>query len=247
MSDTQQPMQTPQQPMLGIPGAIVISAAIIAGAIIFTGSQKATPTPPPTNVGANPPAAQETPEANVAPVTERDHILGNPDAKVKIVEYSDYDCPFCKNFHDTMHQIIDEFGAGGDVAWVYRHLPLEQLHPNAAKIAEGSECVAEFGGNEAFWTFTDLVFGERGTNEPTNMQKLPDFAAQAGVDRNAYTACVTSGKYTQAIADAVAAAFEAGARGTPHSYIITDNGQIPINGAQPYANVRQMVQTALGQ
>jgi protein-disulfide isomerase len=245
MSDEQQTMRpTPRGSSLGIPVAIVIASALIAGAIVFSSMQKNTV---PTNAVLPPPQAQETPEVEVAPVTENDHIQGNPNAPIVIVEYSDYDCPFCKNFHETMNRIMAEYGTTGKIAWVYRHFPLEQLHPNAPKIAEASECVAELGGNDAFWTFSDLVFGERETNAPTNMLKLPDFAAQAGVDKDAYTACVASGKYTQTIADDVQEALATGARGTPYSFLIVGEQQGVINGAQPYANVKQMIDTIIAQ
>jgi len=230
---------------LGIPIAIVIAAALIAGAIIYTGS---TGSKNNVQIGNNTaPNAQATGEIEVAPVTGDDHIRGNPNAPIMIVEYSDYDCPFCKNFHDTMNQIIAEYGPDGKVAWVYRHFPLVQLHPNAPMIAAASECVASIAGNEAFWTFSDLVFNERGTNEPTNINNLPLFAERAGANRAEYTTCMNEGRFTQAIQDDVAAAMKAGARGTPYSILIVGDQQGVINGAQPYANIKQMINTVLSQ
>jgi protein-disulfide isomerase len=93
---------------------------------------------------------------NVNPVTSDDHVKGNPDSPITIVEYSDFDCPFCSRFHATLEQVMAE---NDDVAWVYRHFPLTQLHPNAAAVAAASECVADLEGNDAFWTFTDGYFG----------------------------------------------------------------------------------------
>ncbi|MCA9363168.1 thioredoxin domain-containing protein [Candidatus Kaiserbacteria bacterium] len=90
---------------------------------------------------------------NMDPVTESDNIKGNPDAGIVIVEYSDFDCPFCTRFHATMNQVVKEYD--GEVAWVYRHFPLEQLHPNAKSVAIASECVAKLEGNDAFWKFAD--------------------------------------------------------------------------------------------
>lgn len=94
-------------------------------------------------------------EVTLRPVSADDHILGNPSAKIVIVEYSDLDCPFCKSFHNTMHQIIKE---DGDVAWVYRHYPIPQLHPNAPKKAEETECAYDQKGNEGFWKYADKIF-----------------------------------------------------------------------------------------
>jgi protein-disulfide isomerase len=90
----------------------------------------------------------------MTPVNESDHIKGNRDAKVMIVEYSDFDCPFCTRFHATMNAIVKKYPAT-DVAWVYRHFPLEQLHPDAETVAVAAECVAKLEGNEGFWKFAD--------------------------------------------------------------------------------------------
>ncbi len=92
----------------------------------------------------------------IKPVSPSEHILGNIDAKIIIVEYSDLDCPFCKTFHNTMHQVVEK--SNGDVAWVYRHYPIPQLHPNAFKKAEETECAWEQKGNDAFWKYTDRLF-----------------------------------------------------------------------------------------
>jgi protein-disulfide isomerase len=243
--ETQTHYQSAPRQSLGIPVAIVIAAALVAGAIIYTGSTKSSPGT--QIVGGTGQVEQQTPEVEIAPVTAKDHILGNPNAPIVIVEYSDYDCPFCKNFHETMHRIMDEYGEDGKVAWVYRHFPLTQLHPNAKKIAEAAECVASIGGNDAFWTFSDFVFSERGTNEPTDMAKLPEFAERSGVSKATYTQCMDTGKFTAAIEDAVTAALGAGAQGTPYSILVAGDQQGPINGAQPYATVKQMIDTLLAQ
>lgn len=101
---------------------------------------------------------QTSPELDkVKPVTAKDHIQGDAKAPVKIVEYSDLDCPYCKQFHVTMNLVMEEYGKQGKVAWVFRHFPLEQLHPDAPRKAQASECVAELGGQQAFWTFVDRV------------------------------------------------------------------------------------------
>lgn len=93
----------------------------------------------------------------IDPVTEDDYIRGNQDATVKIVEYSDFDCPYCAQFHQTMKQIVNDYDAS-EVAWVYRHFPIPQLHPDAPRKARASECVADLGGEDAFWTFADEIF-----------------------------------------------------------------------------------------
>ena len=227
---------------LAIPIAIVISAGLIAGAIYLSGNKA-----PVAATTDDPNDAALPTGSTVAPVTEDDHIRGNPNAPIVLVEYSDYDCPFCKNFHETMNQIMTEYGTDGKVAWVYRHFPLEQLHQNAPKIAAASECVTELGGNDAFWTFTDQVFGERGTNEPTDLSKLPTFAETAGVDRGQFELCYNSGKYTDAIAADFDAGLAAGARGTPYTIAIVGDQQGVISGALPYENIKGSIDTWLAQ
>ena len=90
-------------------------------------------------------------------VQDDDHIIGDKNAKVVIVEYSDTECPFCKVFHETLHQVVSEYD-GKDVAWVFRHWPIPQLHPKAPKEAEALECAAELGGNDMFWKYTHKLF-----------------------------------------------------------------------------------------
>ena len=85
---------------------------------------------------------------------EGDHILGNPDAEIVIIEYSDLECPYCKKFSEIMKEVMTE--SNGNVAWVYRHWV---VHPGALPKAGAAECVAQIKGNDAFWKYTDLVFG----------------------------------------------------------------------------------------
>ena len=100
-------------------------------------------------------AAQQA--KNVRPVSaERDHIYGNPDAPISLIEYSDFECPYCKRFHVTAKSVVEAFD--GKVNWVYRHFPLAFHNPGAQKQAEASECASELGGNDAFWKYTDALY-----------------------------------------------------------------------------------------
>lgn len=94
--------------------------------------------------------------ASIPEVTKDDHATGAKKPKVYLVEYSDYQCPYCKKHHPTMKQVLQEYG--DKVAWVYRHFPLDNLHPYARKLAEGAECAAELGGNDKFWEYTYKIF-----------------------------------------------------------------------------------------
>lgn len=93
--------------------------------------------------------------ATMPEVTATDHIRGSIGAPVKIVEYSDLECPFCKMFHETLKEVTASYG--DKVAWVYRPFPLSQLHSMAPKEAEAAECASEIGGNEGFWKFVDKI------------------------------------------------------------------------------------------
>jgi protein-disulfide isomerase len=221
---------------IAVPVAIVVAAALIAGAIYLNGKDKTTA--PPTNQ----PASEKV---TVRPVDEKDHIRGNPNAPIMIVEYSDYECPFCSQFHTTMQRAIEKYGTTGKVAWVYRHFPLKQLHPNAPKIAAASECVSELGGNTAFWKFTDFVFTEKPIEKIngqdrlgfTDMKRLPEFAERAGVDKSRFELCNNSSKYDEAIATAITDAMKAGGTGTPHTLIVAGNEvKATLPGAIPFEN-----------
>ena len=150
---------TPLWRDLLIPISIVV-AGVAIGAGLYFGGMPAAPAAAPSPTPGNQPQEQQANTDAVAPVTAEDHIKGSADAAVVIVEYSDFDCPFCSRFHDTMNEIVADYPTD-QVAWVYRHLPLEQLHPQAFSVALASECVADIGGNEAFWSFTDGYFADR--------------------------------------------------------------------------------------
>lgn len=91
----------------------------------------------------------------LASITADDHFNGDINAPIKIVEYSDIDCPFCKRFHTTLEQVKALYG--DKVVWVYRHFPIVQLHPDSFNKSHATECVAELGGNEKFWQYLKLL------------------------------------------------------------------------------------------
>src|SRR3989338_5257582 len=150
-----------------IPLSILISGTLIAGAVMYVGDNgfgRGAPAQLGAAAGANNAAVPTVPGAELEAVralAEADHVLGNPSAPVKIIEYSDLECPFCSRFHESMKQVMDEFGKDGKIAWVYRHFPLEQIHSNARPGANGAECANELGGTQAFWYFVDAVFARQ--------------------------------------------------------------------------------------
>ncbi|OJI09032.1 MAG: disulfide bond formation protein DsbA [Candidatus Vogelbacteria bacterium CG10_big_fil_rev_8_21_14_0_10_49_38] len=230
----------------GIPIAIVVAGVLIAGAILYSsGGRLADGNNFATQVGQQ---IAETDGANITikPITDQDHIRGNPDAPVKIVEFSDIECPFCKRFHPTMKQVFDEYGKNGQVTWVYRHFPLDAIHPKARKEAEATECANELGGNDKFWAYLDQIYEVTPSNNNLDPKELPNIAEFVGLNRAKFEQCLSSGKYARHVADDLSDAQNSGGNGTPWSIIVAPNGKmIPLSGAQPYTAVKQLIELAL--
>lgn len=188
----------------------------------------------------------ETRTAAMRPVSRaRDHIRGNPEAPVTLIEYSDFECPFCKRFHDTVKKLVEE--SGGQLKWVYRHFPLEELHPvKARREALASECAAELGGNEAFWKFADRFYELTPSNNRTDVDTvLPRIAREIGLDQAKFAACLASARHDRRVQEDYENAAATGGRGTPWSIVVSKRGKTyPLSGAQPYAAVRELVERA---
>ncbi len=225
------------------PVAIIIAGIIISGGIFFGMRGGGTiATAPQPQAAAQPSGDLEA----MKPISADDHIRGNPNALVTIVEYSDFECPFCKRFHETMKQATTKYG--DKVAWVYRHFPLDSLHPvKARKEAVASECAAELGGNDAFWKFADRFFELTPSNNQTDIDTvLPQIAREIGLDAAKFSSCLASGKYDTHIEDSVKNAVATGGNGTPWSIVVTKSGKkYPLSGAQPYEAVKQLIDIAL--
>ena len=147
-----------------------------------------------------------------------------------------------------MQQVMNEYGKDGKVAWVYRHLPLDSLHPKARKEAEATECVFKLGGNEKFWAYLNKIFEITPANNGLAPSLLPKLATDLGIDRAAFEQCLSSGEFAQAITKSVEEATKAGAQGTPYSLVVTKSGKkLPINGALPYESVKQIIDSALAE
>lgn len=210
--------------------SILIAGVLIAGAILLT-SGKTTPT-----VEGNGPTAQ----AEIRPPSADDHLRGSADAPIVLVEYSDFQCPYCSVIHPTLKKIVDE--SNGQIAWVYRQLPLTSIHPEAQPAAEASECVAEQLGDAGFWQFADMMFA--------NQAKLgsafyTEVAKGLGADMAAFASCTTSGKYADKIATDTAEAQSNGGSGTPFTVVLnTKNGKAaPVSGALPYAQIMAVIKS----
>lgn len=173
-------------------------------------------------------------------ITDKDHIRGNKNAKITMLEYSDLECPFCKSFHPTMQELLKTYG--DKIRWVYRHFPLS-FHANAQKEAEASECIAELGGNDAFWKYVDTIF-DKTTSNGTGfaLEKLGPLASELGVNQAQFQSCLDSGKYEKLVKDQIADGTGAGVNGTPSTFIIDSklNSQIVV-GAQPIESFKTLI------
>lgn len=232
---------------LSVPMAIVIAGALIAGAVLF-GLKNSTATSAPTAVAPTAQVAEDPSKAleNLKAVSADDHIRGNPDASIKVVEFSDPECPFCKRFHETMKQVMDEYGKDGKVAWVYRNFPLDQLHPKARKESVAIECAGDQGGNDLFWKYADRLYEITPSNNQLDPAELPKIAKYVGLDVAKFNTCLESGKFDAHVEADVQNAIATGGNGTPWSIVVgVDGKQYPLSGAQPYAAVKQLIETAL--
>lgn len=234
---------------IGLPGAIIIAGAIVAIAIIWTqrpaGGYNIEPKTPQVALKA----------VGMAAVTNADHILGNPDAPIKLVEYSDPSCPYCKIFNTTMTRLMDVYGPGGKVAWVYRQFPLDKpgpggqiLHPNSGAQAEAFECAASQGGNTAFFAYEKRWFevfpleGAERRPADEDRKQIIQTAKDVGLDMASFTACLGSGKFKDKIERQYTDGINAEITGTPHTIMITPSGtRIPLSGLVDYATLKSSI------
>ncbi len=226
---------------LTVPVAIVIAGFVIAGSIIYSSSSSRQ------GVAQNP----TPPEANtitMRAVSKDDHIFGDPNAPVKVVEYSDLECPFCKQFQKTMQQIMAKYGTSGKVAWVYRHFPLPQLHPKAPNEANAAECAGALGGNSVFWRYIDHIFEITPSNNGLDPTELGNTAVFVGLQKSSFDQCLQNSPYNDRVTRDAKDAVAAGGTGTPYSIVVAKNGkQFTINGAQPYDVVQATIDAALAE
>ena len=226
---------------------MALVGVIVGYGVAMSNGMTAAPAAAPAAAVPNPVAAQPTPQAapnpsvdNIPEITKADHVRGNLKADITVIEYSDFECPFCQRHHATMTQVLEEYS--DDVNWVYRHYPLG-FHPNAKPSAEGSECAGELGGNDKFWEFADLVF-----QNGADAAKLEGYAIQVGLDGAKFKSCLDSGKFGSLVDDQLAAGTAAGVRGTPGTFVYnnkTKKGEY-VSGAQPFSAFKTAIDGMLG-
>jgi len=230
-------------PSLGIGAGIAIISIISAFYAInildtspelqFEGNSPPV-TPIPTQQPTQPPGARI-----IQGLLDDDPVKGNPDATITIVEFSDFQCPFCQRFHQTtLPLILENYVDTGKVKFVYRDYPIQNLHPNGAiSTALAAECADEQG---KFWQYHDKLFQTQKNWERLAsadvVNELKTFAADLELDTNQFNDCLNSGKYIDEVNNDLQDGASYGITGTPGFFIGNEErGYIKVSGAQPYS------------
>lgn len=176
-----------------------------------------------TNVVANQPQGLD-PNQRYEVDTAGAPAWGPEDAPVTIIEFSDFECPFCERFYQETYPLLKQ-NFGDQIRFVYRDFPLYQIHPNAEGAAYAANCAFE---QEKYWEYHDILFSNQDNLAITD---LIGYADQLGMDTVSFQECVESKRYADKIALDYQAGIDLGVSGTPTFFI---NGR-PLVGAQPYA------------
>lgn len=240
-----------------IAGAIIIAGALIAGAVLLKGNSAFF-----TRNEANSDGIPVT-TATLAKIGKEDRILGNPKAKVAIVMYEDFQCPFCgaisgldpklplilalqqrdSTWTPFLPKIIADYVNKGTVQFVYRDFAF--LGPESLKSAEAARCARDQG---KFWEYHDYLYThQNGENEGNFADpKLKSFAKELGLDAISFDKCLDDSKYAQAVADSKNEGANAGVTGTPKGFILKDGKLFAtIDGAESYTTVKPKIEAAL--
>lgn len=234
--------------VLGVMGGVLVICTVGFFILLFVligGDVRASGDidPAPENVAgaqvppSDPPSAPSEPQVgDLEPVGENDHVRGNAGADVLIVTYSDIECPYCGGFHETMVQLMDEYG--DEVRWAFRHFPLS-FHPNAVPAANAAECAGEQG---RFWEYVDELFEDQAS---LGADLYGDIAGDIGLNKSRFEDCVASGRYQDKISSDMMGGSAAGVTGTPGSIIVGADGEMHlVPGAVPYAQLKAIVDAA---
>lgn len=227
---------------LGI--SIVLIGAIIAGGI-FVSRKK-----PGLDLEINFDDFFQNDIVEINPINNQDYILGSPNAKIIIIEYTHLECTYTQHFHETMMKVIKEYGPRGEVAWIIRHFPVPELYPNSYKAAIATECVTNINKENRgiFWKYLEDLYAITPTE--ISSEKLRESAINVGTDPDLYDSCVITEKYDSKIkadiADAKKLVEIEDVFMTPYNLIITRTGlQTRISGSLDFFDLRSMIDQML--
>jgi protein-disulfide isomerase len=196
----------------------------------FIDTTQPVPTSPPTTT--SPPVSN----IDMKALIDDDPWVGNKDADVIIVEFSDFQCPFCARALPTVNQIKETYG--DDILFVYRDFPLRSIHPQAQKAAEASQCAFE---QDKFWEYHDLLFEKQSSWSGVGVPIFKEYAVDLGLDTDTFNDCLDSNKYADEVEADLQEGSHFGVTGTPAFFI---NGQ-KISGAQPFTIFKQIIDVEL--
>ncbi|MBT8172513.1 MAG: DsbA family protein [Nitrosopumilus sp.] len=192
------------------------------------------------------PTKQPTPIVKIS--ADNDPIIGNPDAPITIIEFSDFQCPFCARFHiQTLPLILEEYIEQGKVKLVFRDFPIQSIHPNALPASVAAECANEQG---KFREMHDMLFDNQNqwnkleTNDVLSL--FSNYASNIQLDQEIFDSCLTSGKYIEEIRKDLDDGRDYGVSGTPGFFVGNEKiGFVELKGAQPFESFKKIIDSQL--
>ena len=175
-------------------------------------------------------------ETDMRGINDDDPWAGNKDAKVIIVEFSDFQCPFCRQTYPTVKQIIKTYG--DQILFVYRDFPIHSLHPQAGKAAEAAQCAYE---QDSFWEYHDTLFEKQNDWASGGVPRFKKYAEDLGLDTDAFNECLDTGRYTSEVGIDLKDGMFFGVSGTPTFFI---NGR-KLSGSQPFSAFKTIIDEEL--
>lgn len=250
------------QPFI-MPGAMVLSSIILAGGLIIGtnniagslkgGSTTTTNTANTNNDTVAQDTTGDTQDVSGSTSLDDDPIQGNRDtAKVALVEFSDYECPFCqRHFQQTYPEIKKNYVDTGKIVLVFRDFPLSFHEPAASREANSANCVKKLAGDEKYWQMHDYLYTNTASNGAgIEQSRISDYAVQLGVDKSSFDSCVSNAEFADEIAQDTVDGTSAGVQGTPGFIIgvLGADGSVTgevVSGAQPYSVFEQAIENQL--
>ena len=177
-----------------------------------------------------------------------DPVIGNPNAPITIIEFSDFQCPFCARFHvQTLPLLLEEYIEQGKVKLVFRDFPIQSIHPNALPAAVAAECANEQG---QFKAMHDMLFDNQNqwSKQETDvaLSIFSQYATEIQLDQNTFDSCLTSGKYIEEIRNDLEDGRSYDVTGTPGFFIGNDDiGYVELKGAQPFESFKKVIDAQL--
>ena len=194
---------------------------------------------------------QVTEQPNVQPISisiDDDPIKGDQNAPITIIEFSDFQCPFCARFQiQTLPLILEQYVETGKVKFVYRDFPIQNSHPNAMPAAAASECAHE---QDRYWEYHDTLFENQGVWNKVEITSaitiFKEFAAELDLNQEQFDSCLDSGRYIEEISNDLNDGRDYGISGTPGFFIGNEKiGFAKLNGAQPFEAFKSIIDSQL--